>query len=80
MLSADASRRLRLITLTEDLDYSDITKTESNNCFITHCFEMNNDKHTVAWNRFELPSEIMHCACILQISRLRLFPKLSVGS
>ena len=63
-----------------DLDYSDITKTESNNCFITHCFEMNNDKHTVAWNRFELPSEIMHCACILQISRLRLFPKLSVGS
>ena len=48
-----------------DLDYSDITKTESNDCFITHCFEMNNDKYTVARNRFEVLSEITHCACIL---------------
>ena len=38
------SRRLRLITLTETLIILDITKTESNNCFIIHCFEENNDK------------------------------------
>ena len=31
--------RLRLITLTETLIIPDITKTESNNCFIIHCFE-----------------------------------------
>ena len=30
------SRRLRLITLTETLIILDITKTESNNCFIKH--------------------------------------------
>ena len=48
-----------------DLDYSDITKSDSNDCFITHCFEMNNDKYTVARNRFEVLSEIMHCSCIL---------------
>ena len=44
------SRRLRLITLTETLIIPDITKTESNNCFIIHCFEENNDKHSVARN------------------------------
>ena len=32
---------------TETLIIQDITKTESNNCFIVHCFEENNDKHTV---------------------------------
>ena len=32
-------RRLRLITLTETLIILDITKTESNNCFIMHCTE-----------------------------------------
>ena len=37
------SRRLRLITLTETLIIPDITKTESNNCFIVHCFEENNE-------------------------------------
>ena len=42
------SRRLRLITLTETLIIPDITKTESNNCFIIHCFEENNDKHIIA--------------------------------
>ena len=41
------SRRPRLITLTDTLIIQDITKTESNNCFITHCFEENNDKNTV---------------------------------
>ena len=55
MLSAEArvigscrSRRLRLITLTETLIIPDITKTESNNCFIIHCFEENNDKRIIA--------------------------------
>ena len=32
------------ITLTETLIIPDITKTESNNCFIIHCFEENKDK------------------------------------
>ena len=31
------SRRLRLKTFTETLIILDITKTESNNCFIMHC-------------------------------------------
>ena len=42
------NRRLRLITLTETLISLDITKTESNNCFIIHCFEENNDKRIIA--------------------------------
>ena len=42
------SRRLRLITPTETLIIPDITKTESNNCFIIHCFEENNDKRIIA--------------------------------
>ena len=36
---------VRLITLTSTSIISDITKTVSNNCFIIHCFEENNDKH-----------------------------------
>ena len=48
------SRRLRLITLTETLIIPDITKTESNNCFIIHCFEIIKDKYTIAQNRFDL--------------------------
>ena len=42
------SRRRRLITLTETLIIPDITKTESNNCFFTHCFEENNNKRIIA--------------------------------
>ena len=42
------SRRLRLITLTETLIIPNITKTESNNCFVIHCFEENNDKRVIA--------------------------------
>ena len=42
------SRRLRLITLTETLIIPDITKTESNNCFIIPCFKENNDKRIIA--------------------------------
>ena len=38
------NRRLRLITLTETLIILHITKTESNNCFTTHCFQENNEK------------------------------------
>ena len=40
------SRRLRLITVTETLIIPDIAKTESNNCFIIHCFtgKQNNGK------------------------------------
>ena len=49
------SRRLRLIvTLTETLIILDITKTESNNCFIIHCFEENKDKHTIARNLIDI--------------------------
>ena len=44
-------RRLRLITLTETLIISDITKTESNNFFIIHCFKANIDKRIIAPNR-----------------------------
>ena len=47
------SRKLRLITLTETLIISDITKTEStcNNCFIIHRFKENNDKRIIAPNK-----------------------------
>ena len=45
-------RRLRLITLTETLIIPDIPKTESNNCFIIHSFEINSDKYAIARNRF----------------------------
>ena len=68
------SRRLRLITLTETLIIPDITKTESNNCFIIHCFEENNDKRIIAAINLTLPAvnltlllEIMHCARNLQM-------------
>ena len=45
------SRRLRLITLTETLIISDITKNESNNRFIIHCFKASNDNRIVAPNK-----------------------------
>ena len=47
MLSAEAEG-WGMITLTEILINPDITKTESNNCFIIHCFEENNDKRIIA--------------------------------
>ena len=40
----------QLNTLTSTLIYLDITKTEAKNCFIIHCFEINNNKCTVAQN------------------------------
>ena len=42
-------------------------KLNINYCFILHCLEENNDRHTVA--RI-LILEIMHCARNLQISQL----------
>ena len=38
----------------QDLDLLDITKAESNNCFIILCFDKKNDKNTVAWNWIDL--------------------------
>ena len=55
------------MTLTKTLIIPDITKTKSNNCFIIHCFEINNDKCTVAWNQFDIALGNMHCAHNLQI-------------
>ena len=58
-------------TLTETLTKWDVTKTESNNCFIIHCFEENNDKRTVAKDpEMILLLEIMHCERNLQIGQL----------
>ena len=63
------SRRLRLITLNETLIILDITKTESNNCFIIHwmkkklnsCFcSFTDGKNTKRANLTWLPLEIMH--------------------
>ena len=68
------SRRLRLITRTKTLIIPYITKTESNSCFLIHCFEKNNDKRIIAAINLTLLSvnltlllEIMHCARSLQI-------------
>ena len=40
--------KVEVITLTEILIIPDSTKTESNNFFIIHCFEENNDKRIIA--------------------------------
>ena len=40
--------RSRTITLIEILIIPDISKTESNNCFIIHCFEEKNDQRIIA--------------------------------
>ena len=34
--------------------YRNITKTESNNCFLIHCFEINNDKYNISQNQFDI--------------------------
>ena len=63
------SRRLRLITLIETLIILDITKTESNNCFIIHWTKKNlshifasslTASNTKRANLTWLPLEIMH--------------------
>ena len=46
IIKVEVSRRVRLITVTSTLIIPDIAKTESNNCFIIHCFtgKQNNGK------------------------------------
>ena len=64
------SRRLRLITLTETLIIPDITKTESNNCFIIQAiliFFIIEAILTSLSVHLTLLLEIMHCARNLQI-------------
>ena len=36
--------------VTETLIIPNITKTNSDSCFIMHCFQENKDKHRIAWN------------------------------
>ena len=55
------SRRLRLITLTKTLIILDITKTESHNCFIIHCFKENNDKRIIAPNTVNFRQAMLLC-------------------
>ena len=68
MLSAEP--KVEVDNTYRDLDYSDITKSESNDCFIAHCFEMSKDKYTVARNRLEVLSEIIAPAFYRLISHL----------
>ena len=49
------SRRLRLITLTETLIIPDITKTESNNCFIILYLPVNSQFIAGSMKRIEKP-------------------------
>ncbi len=66
------SLRLWLITLTSTLIIPDITKTESNNCFIIHCFfgKENNDK------RFQPVSKLVLIpACRPAFNFWMLFPQ-----
>ena len=69
--SYQPSRIPRLITLTETLTKPDITKTETNNCFIEHCFKENTVLIVACTDpSLTLLLEIMHCAGNVQISRL----------
>ena len=67
------------ITLTETLIIPDITKTESNNCFIIHCFEENNDKRVIAAINLTLLSVnltlLLELSCI-ERATYRLFTNL----
>ena len=53
----------------ETLIIPDITDTKCDNCFIIHCFEIDNDKINGTDSVTSL-SEIMHCAHNVQISQL----------
>ena len=48
---------------TETLIISDITKIESNNCVIIHCFKANNEKYIIALNAvyFRHAMFLLHC-------------------
>ena len=54
------SRRLRLITLTETLIIPDITKTESNNCFIILYLQVISLFLAGSMKRIEKPF-LLHC-------------------
>ena len=62
------------MALTETLTKPDITKTESNNCFIEHCFKENTALIVACTDpSLTLLFEIMHCAGNVQISRLSMY-------
>ena len=64
------SLRLRLITLTSTLIIPDITKAESNNCFIIQAILTSLSANlTLLSMHLTLLLEIMHCARNLQIIR-----------
>ena len=69
------SRRLRLITLTETLIIPDITKTESNNCFIIRCFEENDNKRIIAAIKVYFQTYCCWKSCIARAT-YRLFTNL----
>ena len=56
------SRRLRLITLTETLIIPDITKTESNNCFIILYLQVIRQFLAGSMKRIEKPF-LLRCPC-----------------
>jgi len=63
------SRRLRLKTLPETLIILDITKTESHNCFIIHCFKENIAPNTVYFRQAMFLHEVditlgNHALCV----------------
>ena len=62
---------IMIITLFETLIIKDITKTESINRFIIHCFDENNESTASHGTHFALWLEIMHCAPNLHFCRLR---------
>ena len=56
---------MRLITLSETLIIPDITKPESNNCLVIHCFKENKEKRIMLKKQFDHPC---HIACELYIA------------
>ena len=70
-----------MITLTETLIISDITKTESHNCFIVYCFKENNNKRIITPNTvyFRQAMFLRELETALENHALRCFPELTVG-
>ena len=65
------SRRLRLITLTETLIIPDITKTESNNCFIILCLQVISQFLAGSMKRIEKPF-LLRCPRTLTLLSVHL--------
>ena len=61
-----------------DLFLGYLTKTEFNNCFITHCFEENNQKHTAARN-LNIDIVIGNHAMRAQTTKLEQITDLTIG-